>query len=168
MKIENYSMYEIYPNEGKVWSYRTNEYIGCKKENGYYQTILTDDKGKKKLWRLNRLIWTAVNGIIPKGMEVNHINEDKENNSISNLNLLSHQDNNNWGAVNKRRSKKLSKAVAALKNGEIVAIYNSTIEATKDGYHSGSISNCCLGKRKTHRGLQWKYIVDFVDDKFVC
>lgn len=38
--------------------------------------------------RLHRHVWTYHNGTIPKGYEVHHIDEDKSNNDISNLQLL--------------------------------------------------------------------------------
>lgn len=36
-------------------------------------------------------------------------------------------------------------------------IYVSQAEAGKDGFRPGDISSCCLGKRKTHNGYEWKF-----------
>jgi len=52
-----------------------------------------------------------------------------------------------------------SKKVACYdKDGNLVKIYTSTVDASINGYSSSHISNCCNGKRKTHKNLIWKYI----------
>lgn len=38
--------------------------------------------------RLHRVVWEAYNGEIPEGYHVHHIDEDRRNNSISNLSLV--------------------------------------------------------------------------------
>jgi hypothetical protein len=42
--------------------------------------------------KLHRYIWIEHNGPIPKGLVVHHIDEDKTNNDISNLMLLSNKE----------------------------------------------------------------------------
>lgn len=44
---------------------------------------------RKYLIRLHRYIWEKFNGEIPKNFQVHHINHDKLNNDISNLELIS-------------------------------------------------------------------------------
>lgn len=54
-------------------------------QTGYYlSTALIN--GKRK--RLHRYIWEIHNGTIPKGYSIHHIDEDKINNDISNLELM--------------------------------------------------------------------------------
>lgn len=55
---------------------------------GYYNVGIN---GKPKLWHL--LIWEHFNGPIPKGLQVDHINNIITDNRINNLQLLSHKDN---------------------------------------------------------------------------
>ena len=52
----------------------------------------------------------------------------------------------------------LSKPVGAYKNGELVMAFQSTQEAGRNGFQSGHVRGCCTGRRKTHRGYQWKYM----------
>lgn len=49
--------------------------------------------GVKKQIRAHRLVWIAAHGIIPDGMIVDHINNDKTDNRIANLQLLTPEAN---------------------------------------------------------------------------
>ena len=167
MKLEGYSNYEIYPNEGKVWSYKTKRFIEYKeKTNQYWYVRLSDDNGNKKKWRLHRLIWTIVNGEIPKGLEVNHLDEDKDNNSNSNLNLMTHQQNNNWGTINKRRAKKLNNPVVLFYGANNITVYPSTMEVERKlGIKHQTISNRCYNG-KEYNGMYFQYMDDYLADWF--
>lgn len=169
MKIENFSNYEIYPNEGKIWSYKSNKFVGNKHPiTGYWYCSLYSDNGTLWSAKIHRVVWMCVNGEIPKGMQINHIDEDKDNNSISNLNIMTPKENTNWGTHNERVSKALkgkminrkdlSKPVGAFKNGKLVMKFASTQEAKRNGYCQGIVSGCCRGVRKSYKGFQWKYI----------
>ena len=117
MRLDGYSDYEIYPETGQVWSYKRNRFIKNKKGNGYYGCSLTDNNGVIKHWLLHRLIWVTVNGPIPDELQVNHIDENKHNNSISNLNLMTNTENQRWGKKYNRVG------VARIKNSLKKGIY---------------------------------------------
>ena len=52
------------------------------------QVTLSDDSGKKKTFRSNRLVWAAFNGRFPdRGLQVHHKDGNIRNNSIDNLQL---------------------------------------------------------------------------------
>lgn len=158
MKLKNFSNYEIYPEEGKVWSYKRNRFVGAQHPNGYWYVTLTDDDGKQKTSLLHKVIWTSVNGQIPEGLDVNHIDEDKSNNSISNLNLMTRKDNINWGSGIERRAEKQSKQVGAHQNGVLIMTFQSVSEAARYvGGGTSSITKCCRGKQKSHKGFIWRY-----------
>lgn len=163
-QIPNYSNYVILPNEGLVYSLKRNRFIGSKNSCGYHNCSLYDDNGSVWNSKLHRVIYTACYGEIPEGLEVNHIDENKYNNNILNLNLLNHQENINWGTHNERMAKskinnpKTSKPVGAYKNGELVMTFQSTAEGGRNGFFSGAVVACCKGKRKTHKGYEWRYI----------
>ena len=55
------------------------------KKTGYY---LSSKKINGKRIRLHRYIYEKLKGEIPKGYEVHHVDQDKENNNIDNLELL--------------------------------------------------------------------------------
>ena len=170
--FKNYSNYEVY-EDGKIWSYKRNRFLKpATTKNGYQQVALTDNEGKQKMYLVHRIVYESVTGEpIPEWLEVNHLDENKANNHINNLNLMTHKENNNFGTRNERAAKALSKAlkgiipkanppkqVAAYKDGELIFTFPSLNEAGRQGFNQGNISECCNGKRKTHKGFQWKYI----------
>jgi hypothetical protein len=142
------------------WTY------GSENSDGY----LNANIGSKK-FRVNRLVYLTFVGDIPDGMEVNHLDENKHNNRLDNLNLLSHGDNIRYGtgiarsAASRRGKKqspetiakkaaahrgkyntKCSKAVQALnpKTLAVVMEFPSAHEAQRQyGFDSGCISHCC-------------------------
>lgn len=54
-------------------------------KSGYY---LSGSIGGRRI-RLHRYIWEKINGNIPKGYDIHHIDHNKDNNDISNLELIS-------------------------------------------------------------------------------
>ena len=144
-------------------------FIGTKDEYGYIRANLQKDSGGQQHWRFHRLIWTAVNGEIPEGMQVNHIDENKENNSISNLNLLSCKENCNWGTRNKRCAEaningKCSRPILGVRDDEIVLYFPSTSEAGRNGFKQQSVSRCACGKRNHYKHIKWQYVDDYLAD----
>lgn len=43
------------------------------------------------------------------------------------------------------------------KDFELITVWESTSECGRNGFHLGHVSDCCLGKQKTHRGYIWSY-----------
>jgi hypothetical protein len=64
--------------EGKVYT---------KRKNGYYRRL---SMGKD--YFLHRDVWKSVNGQIPKGFHIHHIDGDRGNNAIENLACLSNKE----------------------------------------------------------------------------
>ena len=84
---------KVYATRGPGGTIR-NELVELKGStvNGY--TVYSIHAGgTKKQVRAHRLVWIAAYGAIPKGMVVDHINNDKTDNRIRNLQLLSASEN---------------------------------------------------------------------------
>jgi hypothetical protein len=83
----------VCPDEGKVYGALrkdgTRKEIGLGKKNGYH--TLNRDRYYESI--RSRLIWLAVNGPIPNGLQINHINHVTSDDSISNLELVTAQQN---------------------------------------------------------------------------
>lgn len=128
---------------------------------GYLHIRLWKNK-KKHMFLVHRLIWTSFNGPIPKGMEINHLNEDKTDNRLENLNLLTRTENVNWGTRNKRAAKTGSKMIEQYTlDGIHICTWFSMIDIEREfkhlRYNAGNICKCCQGKSKTAYGFIWKY-----------
>lgn len=79
------------------------------KYHAYKHTYLWNAELKKtKKYLVHRLVWEAFNGKIPDGMQINHINEIKDDNRLSNLSLTTTKENMNWGTRNARVAEKLT------------------------------------------------------------
>lgn len=158
-KFRNFEKYEVF-EDGRIWSYKTNRFLKPTKfKNGYYRVGLSNNEGKVNLFTLHRVIYEAVTGEpIPDGMQVNHINENKEDNRFENLNLMTPKENINWGTGIERRSATRSKAVGAFKNCELVMSFKNIMDADKNGYSFGCVARCCRGERNTHKGFEWRYL----------
>lgn len=59
---------------------------------GYYQVKLRFSKKRFNRY-IHRLVWETFIGIIPDGYEINHIDHNKQNNSLDNLELVTHSEN---------------------------------------------------------------------------
>ena len=134
-----------------------------KTKDGYLRVVLHKD-GIAKTFLVHRLVWETFNGTIPDGHEINHINEDKTDCSLVNLNLLTHKANSDWGTRNKRISEKntngkLSQAVLQLTYPglEFMCEWPSIHEAARNGFSQSHVSACCRGERKSHKGVTFRY-----------
>ena len=158
-KFRDYNKYDVYP-DGRIWSYRKNKFLKPSTlPSGYQQVCLTDNEGNRKMYYLHRVVYEAVSGEpIPSNMQINHRSEVKTSNMISNLELVSPKENSNYGTGISRRAKQISKQVGAYKDGNLVMTFPSTMEAQRQGFNFGNVAACCRGKRKTHKGFEWKYL----------
>lgn len=138
----------------------------AKNRGGYLQVVLCRN-GKEKRLYVHRLVAEAFIPN-PKGLhEVNHLNEDKTLNVVSNIEWTSRWNNMHFGTLYERAAAAKSKAVEASKYPEFSEIelhFASTMEAGRNGYDQGAVAACCRGCYSTHRGnfyknLYWRYAV---------
>lgn len=127
--------------------------------HGYCRIRLYDAEGKSKHFGVHRLVLYAFEGI--KELEVNHLNEIKTDNRLSNLEYCTSKYNCNYGSRNKKISRKNaglhSRPVLQLKDGEIVNRFESRIEAEKyTGISAAHIGSACGGNRQTVGGYEWR------------
>ena len=177
-KVKDYPNYEV-SNTGKIKSInykntgREKILTGTKDKYGYTQLVLSN-KGKSKHFSLHRLV--AISFIPnPTGLEtVDHINGDKNNNSVSNLQWLSISDNvlkycrergykisgcyskNRYGG--RKRGELLRIPIEQYSiDDEYIESFISIMDAErKTGIRSGGISACINKKKKTAGGYKWK------------
>ena len=151
-------------------------------KNGYLFVGLWKSMNNKCI-SVHRLVYETFVGEIPQGMQVNHINEDKTDNRLENLNLMTPKENINWGTANERRSKahtgkfvsketrekltnhpSYSKSVFQIDKytNKIIAEFPSIMEASRQTkINRRGILGCCGNKPhyNTAGGFKWKYAV---------
>lgn len=121
-----------------------------KAHNGYLHIMLCKD-GNRYTHTIHRLVAETFLPNPDNLPQVNHRDENKENNTVDNLEYCTAKYNINYGTAIER----LSKKVLCVETG---VIYPSIIEVNRQlGYDCGHISACCNGKRKSAYKYHWKY-----------
>lgn len=150
-----------------IWKGRILHQYSNNGNNTYLKVRLSKD-GVIKNHYVHRLVWEAFNGKIPELMQVNHIDENCHNNLLSNLNLMTSKENNNWGTHTERLvEKQLNNAVNSKivfqfdLNGNFIREWPSGKEIQRQlNIPQANISACCLGKMKQSHSYIWKYKKD--------
>jgi len=148
---------------GRVKNCRTGRIMSPSDNGrGYLQIGLTKN-GIRKTYKVHRLVAMA---FIPNPNnlpEVNHINEDKTDNRVENLEWCTHAYNTGYGDRSRKvREKttngKLSTPVIQIKpNGERIE-YPSMQEAERQTkVPQANISKVCNGDRRKAGGCRWKF-----------
>lgn len=103
-QAEGFSKYLI-STDGQVYSLKRDRLLPQGfTERGYKQVDVCNDEGIKKHMRVHRLVYMAHKGVIPEGMQINHKDENKANNCIDNLELMTNKENCSYGTRNARIS----------------------------------------------------------------
>ena len=128
--------------------------------NGYLKVDLHNN-GKRKTKHIHRLVTEAFIPNPNNFPQVNHIDEVKDNNNVSNLEWCDARYNNNHGTRNERDARTKSKKVRAVnvETGE-VHTFNSTREAGRKGYNQGVVSQASRGiyyGGNLYRNHRWSY-----------
>ena len=111
--------------------------------------------GIRRYFLIHRLVATAFIPNPDKKLCVNHLDENKQNNSVENLEWCTVQENNNYGTRTKRSSEKHKKAVLCV---ELNQIFPSLTDAAKQLCLSvGNISHVLAGRYKTTGGYHFEY-----------
>lgn len=149
---------------GRVKNLRTGKILKPAKDKGGYLIVSLWKNGKRKHFKVHRLVAEAfLNPVAGKDF-VNHLDEVKVSNHYSNLEWCTPKENSNYGTRNERITKtmtngKKSKPVQGIdpKTGKVVVEFPSTQEAGRNGFSSGNVVSCCKGKYKTAYGYIWRY-----------
>lgn len=167
--IDGYEgLYQI-SNLGMVRSFSKGDSVKYKKpqnrSDGYYQVRLYQNwKGQNK--KIHRLVALAFIEN-PNGYKcVNHIDGDKQNNSVENLEWCDHSYNNLHACQTGLRKKYLGgdnweakQVVQKNLEGEVVKTWGSIREAARAlKISESSISSCINGRSKKGTGFIWEQV----------
>jgi len=137
----------------------------CLNQDGYKKVTLVNDGGKIKGLLVHRLVAAAFIGD-PTGLDINHKDGIKTNNTVQNLEIVSHQENMThsievlgikYGGIGERNRH------AKLKESDISVIRErlsrgETQKSIADDYGvvQQTISNICTGKLWKHIDRVWR------------
>lgn len=123
-----------------------------KRENtGYCRVSLFID-GKRHMRSVHRLVMEAFVGPSPK--EINHINENKQDNRVTNL---------EYSTTKANHIHSIARSIERVyvDSGKVAAIYSSLIAAKEDGYNLSNINAVLAGDADIYRGYFWRYHDEF-------
>ena len=123
----------------------------ARENTGYSRVNLMLD-GKHVVKSVHRLVIEAFVG--PSAQEVNHINENKQDNRLVNLEYSTSKANHVHS---------LARPIERVyvDSGRVAAIYSSFKAAKEDGYNLSNINDVLMGKAETYRGYFWRYHNEF-------
>ena len=156
VKIDGFEKYEV-SNLGKVRNIKSGRVLKPRLHREGYLEHLLYKNNKQKFLLLHRILATAFIDN-PEGKPcVNHIDENKLNNDLSNLEWCTKRENNIHGTRIKRAAEKLFKKVIQLDlDDNVLNEFESMVQAEREtGVSRRSISNCCNGRSKSAGGFKW-------------
>ena len=165
-EITDYPNYEI-SNTGQVRNKKFGRTLVPRRCNGYHVVHLCKN-GTKTNAKIARLVAQA---FIPNPENlpcVNHRDEIRNNDHVSNLEWCTKKYNSTYGtaiqrrvATNKKQGK-LNKRTARIDNsGNIIEVFVSAKAVAEHyGILYGNVKNVCNGRHKTISGMKFKYITE--------
>lgn len=138
---------------GKVWSYKSQKFLKpFTDKDGYL--LITLYNGKAKTFTVHRLVALAYIPNAENKPQINHKDENRQNNSINNLEWVTAKENINYGTCKIKSAKTREKAVYCV---ELDKYYPSQKQAALElGINPACISSCIRGLTKTAGHYHWQ------------
>lgn len=147
-------------NLGRVWSHLTHRFLKPNTNySGYHHCCLTNENGKQ-WYGVHRLVALAFIPNPDNKPTVNHINENKDDNRVENLEWATFHEQNVHGTRCSRVAEKMPvKPVEKMDLCDVVICrYASIGEAARnENIRSENLVKCLKGRRNTCGGFKWKY-----------
>ena len=129
----------------------------CANNLGYGIVRLTQKRNPKSYFA-HRLVAQAFIPNQENLPDVNHIDENKMNNHVDNLEWCTSRYNMNYGTARERMLKYKRKPILQYDmDMNLVKEWISQAEASRSGFTQSEISSCCLGKVRQHKGYIWRF-----------
>jgi len=150
-KVEN-GEYKLYL-DGRCKSRRSNKCVGAISSSGYYALSIWHQK-KDVVVYLHRLFYRYFKGPIPKGFTVNHIDGNKLNNNINNLETMTLEGNirhaHAIGLYDTPAAKQSHIARGLRRRGEnspVAKLTNKQAADIREAYKQGDVYQCNLAEQ---------------------
>lgn len=147
-------------------SYETKIIKQIKANTGYLLIGLCDENGKSSSFRVHRLVMTEFAPNPESKPFVNHLDGDKRNNVLSNLEWCTSSENmvhayeNGLAPKISGKDHHQSKTVYQYDfSGNLIGTYGSCGEAGRiTGYNTSQINKVCMGKLRIYKDFVWSYV----------
>lgn len=142
-------------NKGRVMNIMSGKVLKNRINTVGYSTVaLCKGDGKTKQIYVHRLVAKAFIENPDNLPQVNHIDENKRNNNVSNLAWVTASQNQRHSAH--QHSCKINQLNL---DGELVKQWESSMQIQRElGYSTGYIIDCCKGKYKQAYNFRWEYL----------
>jgi len=172
--IEDFPNYSV-SNLGNVKNNKTNRIMKLNVKGGYYHVSLTNEDCKKSL-KVHRLVALAFIQNLENKTDVNHIDKNKLNNNVLNLNWMTRKENNQHKSNGLVYTSNKNKSIIRMNMDEdILQIYNSIEDAgiwafenklTKTSHNGrNAIGNCVNGLSNKAYRFKWKYLDNSLENE---
>jgi hypothetical protein len=141
---------------GKVWSHKRQRFLKPLDDGHGYLFVKLYKDGFGKNFNVHRLVAQAYLDNPENLPCVNHKDENKANNSVSNLEWCTYKYNANYGTCRQRGAQACKKPVHCI---ELNRDFDSIKAAAQFSKVTPShVHRCLNGKKKTAGGYHWKYV----------
>ena len=167
-EIEGYNRYRI-SNHGRIFSDKKE--IKQSNHGGYSIVCIQSNDGHWKTCRVHRLIYATFHNIpyddfLLNTLTIDHIDGDKTNNHLSNLQMLTRGENTSKAWKQKVHEEKKRAVNQYGMDGKYIKTFSSESEAALEAglslKNGPAIGACCIRCEKSERnlyiyGYQWRY-----------
>ena len=166
--MDDEELWREWPQDPRIKVSNKGNVVSCKRGVCYplkvlhnprgYQTVGAGYRGMQRVHQLVANTWIDN----PNNYkEVNHINGDKDDNRVENLEWTTRSENLRHAyrtGLRKAAGGRKGTPIRIVETGEV---YDSISEcARRIGGSQGAISECLAGKRSTHKGFHFEYVED--------
>ena len=134
--------------DGRVWSHKTHKWLATGLDRDGYQIVRIHDNGRETSKKVHRLVAETFLSNPDNLPEVNHIDEDKTNNSVTNLQWCTRKQNCQHSAHQKY------KPVYCVELDKVFESIKAAIEYTG----AKQIQACLAGRQPRAGGYHWRYV----------
>lgn len=146
--IKGYEGLYSVSNKGNIKNLKTNKILAGGNSSGYRNITL-----KGKTYMVHRLVALAFIDNPQNLPQVDHRDENKKNNDVSNLRWVSKSENTRHSIY--KQSLKIKQLD---KDGNLIRIWPSVMQIERElGYNRCAIVNVCRGRQRSAYNFRWEY-----------
>ena len=155
-EIPDFERYFV-SNLGRVYDSKTNKFLGYKPDkNGYLRVVLRHKNNKVYYRFVHRLVAMLFIGNPNNYLIINHKDENKTNNIVSNLEWCDYRYNSNYGAIQTKRRISCKNHIVCYCKDKYIICASSRIASKLLKIDNSQISKAVKSK-KYYADVYWRY-----------